>query len=289
MRVYNYLVMAKARTPSNTPYRAINQIIFKLEYLNPTGSVKDRGVSKQIFKLHKQGVKSLVIASSGNAAISAAYYCQAYHLSLTAFISPNINPQKLAHLKNSSTQLMFSPRPVTDAFRYATKTHSYLLRPSVNPDGPIGYQTLGNELAKIKPAAIFFPVSSGVTLLGTTQGYSKVHSLLPQIHIVQTTAVHPLAQKFDHNFTSSKTSLADSLVAKSIPNKSKILNIINLSHGSGWVVSDEQISQASLWLDYHNLACSYEGAAALAAIWKAQKQGWYRPNSVVCLLTGKKY
>jgi threonine synthase len=273
----------------HTPHQQIAHLIFKQEYLLPSGSVKDRGISYQLAQIHRRGITRVVISSSGNAAISAAYYCKKYHLDLAVFVSPKINPSKLNHLKDFPVTIKITPRPISSAFRFSQSHHARLLRPSKDPDGPIGYQSLGKELAPLKPAAIFFPVSSGTTLSGTFDGYRQNSDKLPQFHLVQTPACHPLAQKFDHNFTSAKSSLADALVAKSVPRKSQILNIINQTHGWGWVVSNHQIRKANRWLTQHHLICSFEGAATLAAVWKAQKNGRSWPEPVVCLLTGKKY
>src|SRR3989338_2581237 len=79
-----------------TPLVCINGIAFKCEYKNPTGSVKDRGLSFQISKLWEQKGKQAVISSSGNAAISAAAYCRLAGIKLTVFVSPGINRGKLA-------------------------------------------------------------------------------------------------------------------------------------------------------------------------------------------------
>jgi threonine synthase len=279
-----------------TPHQIIDHIIFKQEYLNPTGSIKDRGINHQIHYLQKQGINKAVISSSGNAAISAAYFCNQAGISLTTFLSPKINPNKLNHLKQFSIDIQITPRPISSAFRYAKETGAHLLRPSKDPQGPNGYQSLGQELAKLTTTAVFFPVSSGTTLAGTFQGYLqasgnhfKTFKQIPQFHIVQSTSCHPLASRYDQDFTPTKSSLADALVAKSVPRKNQVIQIVNQTQGSGWVISDSEITKASRWLSRHKLKCSPEGAAALAAIWKAKTQGWTWPNPIVCLLTGKKY
>jgi len=48
---------------------------FKIEGSNPTGSVKDRGSSIEVSGMKENGVKRVVIASSGHSGLSLAAYC----------------------------------------------------------------------------------------------------------------------------------------------------------------------------------------------------------------------
>ena len=82
-----------------TPLLKIEDIYFKCEYKNPTGSVKDRGLAYQVSKLLENKIKFAVISSSGNAGISAASYCRQAKVKLTVFISPRINRAKFKILK----------------------------------------------------------------------------------------------------------------------------------------------------------------------------------------------
>jgi len=82
--------------------------------------------------------------------------------------------------------------------------------------------------------------------------------------------------------------LADAIVAKFTPRENEIHRIIKETHGSGWVISDGEMIKAREWLLLHEINCSYEGAAALSAFWKAREKGYFYKNPV-CLLTGKFY
>ncbi len=273
----------------NTTLKKIDDIYFKCEYENPTGSVKDRGLAYQISSLFSKGIKEAVISSSGNAAISAAKYCQMANIILTVFVSPKINKSKLDELEKLAIKIIQSSRPISDAFKYSKEKNIYNLRPSRDPVGHIGYSTIAYELDQEvgKVDAIFFPVSSGTTLVGVAQGYKKL-GYIPKLFVVQTTAVHPIASQFDSDFKKTLTSLANSLAAKYSPREKEIAKIIKKSHGGGWVISDEEMIAARNWLLGHNIDCSYEGAATLAALWKAHKKGSVFRNPV-CLLTGKFY
>ncbi|MDP3888832.1 MAG: pyridoxal-phosphate dependent enzyme, partial [bacterium] len=274
----------------NTPVVEKEGIFFKREDQNPTGSLKDRGLSYQISKAHSLGKQDLVISSSGNAAISAASYCNLAGIKLHVFVSPKIKEGKVKEIAKSGAQIHKGLRPVSSAIRYAKENDFLNLRPSVGDEGWVGYQTisfeLNQELGKIDN--IFIPVSSGTALVGINKGFEKI-GYLPQVHFVQTTAVCPIASLFDHSFESSNSSIADALIAKAVPRKDEIVEIVKKSGGFGWVVSDLEIESAGKKLDSWQISTSAEGAAALAGIYKAKENGKNLGEKIVCLLTGKNY
>jgi len=273
-----------------TPEVKSEGIIFKREDQNPTGSLKDRGMTYQISQALAEGEEKLVISSSGNAGISAAAYCRLAEIKLHVFVSPKIKSEKLKQIKKFGAEVYLSMRPVSEAIRFSQKTGFLNLRPSVQDNGLIGYKSLAFEIHQNlgKVDSIFIPVSSGTALVGMAEGY-KTLGYLPQLHLVQTTVVCPLAGLFDKDYQRSKTSLADALVARIVPRKKEILKLVEDSGGWGWVISDEQIEEAAKKLENLGISTSAEGEAALAAIWKAKKKGKDLGEKVVCLLTGKKY
>lgn len=281
-----------------TPEVELEGIIFKREDTNPSGSVKDRGISYQLNWAEKEGIRDLVISSSGNAAISAGYFCQKLGLKLFVFVSSKINKRKLAVIQDYPFRVFISRRPLSDSIKFAKKNNYYHLRSSTDPRGTIGYQIIaeeilgdrGNQVNRENQGgidSIFIPVSSGTTLVGIVEGFKQL-GFSPQLHAVQATAINTIAKNFDHDFTPTKTSLADALVAKYTPRKKQVIELVRESRGWGWVVNDEQILKADEWLKNQGISTSFEGAAALAGVWKASQKGW-KLGKVFCLLTGKRY
>lgn len=264
-------------------------IFFKFEYENPTGSVKDRGMAYQISKLSESGIKEAVMSSSGNAAISAAVYCKLAHIKLTVFVSDSINKNKLSVLKDNKVKVIRDKRPVSSAFRFAQQTHTYFLRQSTDPYAIFGYETLAFEIINENSTidTVFIPVSSGTTLVGLAKGFLKM-GRLPSLHAVQTEYIHPVASLFDKEFQVKKSSIADAIVAKYLPRKKEIIDLVLQSQGSGWVVSNEDIIKARKILLSYKINCSHEGAATLAAFYKARRKN-YKYKYPVCILTGKFY
>jgi len=264
-------------------------VILKREDQNPTGSLKDRGLAFLVSKAWSEGFGSFVLSSSGNAAISAANYCNLAKLKLKIFVSPKIDKNKLLVLKQMKADISIDNRPLSMAGRFAKENNLYNLRPSLNQFGSEGYQTISFELAgnKGEISDIFIPCSSGVNLIGLFRGFKKAGKL-PRIHLCQPASICPLAGLFDHDYQSEAVSLATSLVAKHSPLKDQILKAVEESRGAGWVIGNDQIKQADKILLKNKIETSAEGALALAAVEKARNKGW-KIKRGVCLLTGKKY
>lgn len=273
----------------STPVTQIEDISFKREDLNPTGSLKDRGLAYQISKAYGEGEKKLVISSSGNAAISAAAYCRLAGISLSVFASDRTNLGKLGVMREMGLKINFTKRPVSDAVKFAREYGFKNLRPSLDPVGIEGYKTIAfelfRELGKIDD--IFIPVSSATCLIGISEGF-KILGFLPRFHACQSTKINTIAAEFDKDFVGTRFSLASALVAKVTAKKDQTIDIVNKSKGWGWVIGDIGVQEATRWLEKKGIETSAEGALALAAVRKAQRKGFYL-GKTVCLLTGRRY
>jgi len=264
----------------------LENIYLKREDQNPTGSAKDRAISLQVQNLVKKGIRSAVISSTGNAAISAVYYCSKSNINLAIFLSPKINPEKLSLIKEKTNNIIFSYTPIRDAFRYAKKTQSFLLRQSTDPIAQIGYKSIGLELSQKLPqiSSIFIPVGSGTTLLGISKGLPET----TKIFAVQPASHCPISRIFDNQYTSETDTLTDALSVKLLPLKSQIQKTIIKSGGGGMVIQNNKVTEAQQFLVSKNIITSAEGALALAGLLKAKEQKINIGNYPVILLTGQK-
>lgn len=243
---------------SNTAIIQIGPLYFKREDKNPTGSVKDRALPLQIKNLINTGYQSAVISSTGNAAISAQYYCQKNNIPLTIFVSKKINPQKLKLLKN----IKKSNKPISDAVKFSKTNHSYLLRQSTDPSALLGYQNLGQEIIQQMPqvTSIYFPVGSGTTLLGVSQAIADTI----KIFAVQPASNPTLSKFFTNSYTHEDNTITDALSVKTLPLKDQLITTIKKHHGSGLIVSNQQAITAQKNL-HQQLQVSPETALTYAA------------------------
>lgn len=269
---------------ANTPLIKLENIYFKREDLNETGSAKDRAMVFQIENLKKQAFSKAVISSTGNAAISASYFCSLNNIELTVFLSPKVNQNKLSLIKKYPCQIVFSDKPISDAIKFAKKNNNYLLRQSTDPSALIGYQEIGKELTKEIPqiTSIFIPVGSGSTLLGISQ------ALNPSIKIfaIQPASNCPLSQYFDKDYQTETENITDAISVKYLPLKSQIISTIKDSQGTGLIVQNKNILESQKELESNQIKTSLEGAMAFAGLKKAIDSKLEIGNYPVVLLTG---
>lgn len=264
-------------------------LILKREDLNPTGSLKDRGMAYLVSRAFQEGRNRLVLSSSGNAAISAAAYCKLAGIKLIVFLSTKINKNKLSKIKESGAEVILTLRPVSEAIKFARRNNCINLRPSQNLFGSEGYQTIAFELAENQGLVedVFIPVSSGAAMIGIAMGFKKL-GFTPRFHICQPSAICPIASLFDKNYDSEEENLADSIVGRYTPLRKQIISLTKESQGTGWVIGNEQVRLAQKILQEKGIETSHEGALALAAVLKAREKG-VKLGKTACLLTGKKY
>lgn len=261
-----------------TPLVKVGNFYLKREDQNLTGSAKDRAISYQVDQLQKNNVKSAVISSSGNAAISAAYFCRQHQINLTIFVSPKINPHKLSLLKNE--QIISSDTPIKDAFLFAKKNGVFFLRQSTDPNALLGYQQIGAEINQQLPqiTSLFIPVGSGTTLLGISQ------TLKTKIFAIQPASHAPISSHFDTSFQPETDTITDALSVKLLPLKSRVISVVF----SGLVVQNQNVINAVGHLQKNNIITSPEGALALAGLFKAKLSKIDIGDFPIVLLTGTK-
>jgi threonine synthase len=271
---------------TNTPLVQLDNLYFKREDQNITGSAKDRALPFQVENLKKNGFTQAVISSTGNAAISAAHFCHQENIKLTIFLSPHISPEKLNLLKKYNHEIIFSHQPISDAIKFSKSLNVYLLRQSTDPSSLTGYQKIAEELIEqlSQATSIFIPIGSGTTLLGISQKLSKN----VKIFGAQSAANPTISKIFDTDFTPETRLITDALSVKFLPNKDKVINAIKNSSGSCLTIQDEAIVTADLYLKSKNIITSLEGALVFAAYQKAQKNNLNIGQYPVILLTGAK-
>lgn len=294
-KYWNYLpnIASKQRLSlgeGNTPIVKFGEdSFFKREDLNPTGSLKDRGMALVISKAVSEGHKNFVLSSSGNAAISALEYCKLAGVNLFIYVSPKINKGKLEALRKKGAKIIITERPLSESQKFTVENNFFSLRLSRIEFACLGYKTISFELMKQLGEIndIFIPVSSGVCCLGIFDGFQELE-ILPRIHVCQGTSVSPIASVFDKEGNNEEASIASALVAKTSPLAGQVKDLIEKSKGFGWVINNQRIEMAQKKLKEIGIDTSNEGALALAAVYKAKEKGW-NLGKTVCLLTGKNY
>ncbi|HLE15681.1 MAG TPA: pyridoxal-phosphate dependent enzyme [Anaerolineales bacterium] len=179
------------------------EVAFKLEYLNPTGSFKDRGSSLLASFLRSRGVEAAVEDSSGNAGASFAAYAARAGIKARIYIPDSASGPKRAqiHAYGAEVARIMGPRSnATEAVKRAAEagmayaSHAYL------PFNIPGYATAAYELVEQLgevPGSVILPVGQGGLLLGLARGFQAMHRAglvdkIPRLVGVQARACAPL-------------------------------------------------------------------------------------------------
>ncbi len=265
----------------------VPSIFLKREDLHPLGSHKGRSIPPMIEHYVANGVRNFVISSSGNAAI-AAVKTLPEGCTLKILIGEKIGVEKEKQLKKEignqkSIILEKRKNPKQTAFLMEKNGQAKNLRQSTDDTALSGYESLAEELKAIPNLqAVFIPTSSGTTAQALGKNLPGV-----QIHIVQTAAVHPIAETFDKNFIPQKNSVANAIVDAVAHRKNAVIRAVKQSGGSGWVVSDDEIQKAAIIVkETIGLGISPNSALSIAGLGKAINHAWRFPDSVACLTTG---
>lgn len=271
------------RFPQVSPYKGI---VIKREDLSETRSHKFRYLKPKLESLKKQGVLELVLSTTGNAGITAAFYGKKLGITVTAVMSDRGDMSKGEQIKKNSGTLIMSAQPVRTARELARKHGIPLLRASRDEEAVKGYETLGFELIEQVPnaKAIVNFCTSGTSSVGIMRAYQRHGLSLPALHIVQSgrsasivKALHPEQVPDNHE--------QESIGVRDTPRRKELLEWIKKSHGDAWYVSEKERLKAEKILREYELETSWEGVSSFVMGMKITAQY----DSIIVIFSGKKW
>ena len=177
----------------------------KLEYLNPTGSFKDRGTSTLLNHLAGAGVTDVIDNSSGNAGASVAAYASVAGMSATVFVpAATTVDSKKQLIRSFGGKIVESDNYLADVYAAAEETtyasHAW------NPYFVLGQQTVAwetwEQLGRRVPNAVATPVGHGGLFLGFYRGFVALRDAgliarLPRMIAVQSAGVDPIVRGWE--------------------------------------------------------------------------------------------
>lgn len=175
----------------------------KYEGLNPTGSFKDRGMTTAISEALGQGVKTVICASTGNTAASAAAYAARAGLRSVVIIPEGkVAAGKLAGAVAYGAQVIQIKGSFDDALTLVvqiSQRHPVALVNSLNPYRLEGQKSAAFEICDVlekAPDWLCLPVGNAGNITAYWMGFQQYHRLqatgLPQILGVQAAGAAPL-------------------------------------------------------------------------------------------------
>lgn len=175
----------------------------KLEFLQPTGSFKDRGMAVMFTGLRAAGLHEAVEDSSGNAGASFAAYAARAGLQARVFVPAAASGPKRAQIAAYGAEIVAVDGPRSKAAEAAAAavsaganygSHIY------NPLGLAGNATAAYEMWEQlgrAPGCVVLPLGHGTLLLGLHRGFAALHAAglterVPRLVGVQAMACAPL-------------------------------------------------------------------------------------------------
>ena len=274
----------------------VDELWFKLESSNPTGSFKDRGMVVAVAKAIERGAKAVLCASTGNTSASAAAYAARCGLEASILV-----PQGRVAAGKLAQAVAFGARivEVEGSFDHALTlartvagSHPIALVNSVNPDRIEGQKTASYEICETlgdAPDALAIPVGNAGNITAYWKGFVECAerdyaSLHPRMLGFQAAGAAPIVR------------------GEPVDNPQTVATAIRIGNPASWkpaeqardeseglidAVGDDEI------LDAYRLLAGSEGlfvepasAASVAGLRKLSREGGLRGGRVVAVLTG---
>lgn len=256
-----------ARGVGNTPISQLGNIgkmlglenlWVKHEEVNPTGCSKDRESVLVISAALEIGVRKVVIASSGNAALSTAAYAQKAGIECICYVPEKTSEEKKGLIRLFGARLIAIPGFYEDVYRYVvdTKPEGWNVTAGQNPMRTEGNKTIAYELWERLgvPEIILTPSGNGTCLVGIWKGFTELRRLgkinrLPRMVSVQIKGAAPLktalAQAKDFVVLGDiEDSIAEGIVAQESYCSPKAIRALQESGGYVIEVTDQEIIDA---------------------------------------------
>jgi threonine synthase len=273
------------------------ELFIKYEGLNPTGSFKDRGMTAAVSEALGRGATTVICASTGNTAASAAAYAaRAGMKSIVLIPQGKVAAGKLAGAIAYGGQVIQIDGSFDDALTMVveiTNKHPICLVNSINPYRIEGQKTSAFEICDLfgfAPDWLCLPVGNAGNITSYWAGFKQYNGIkatgLPQILGVQAAGAAPLV--VGHSIENPET-VATAIRIGRPARGEQALQAAEESKGRIIAVSDEQI------FDMQKMLAQLEGiwvepasAAGLAGLAHEIANGNLDPTGkrVVAVCTG---
>jgi hypothetical protein len=156
--------------------------LFKLEWLSPTGSFKDRGASVMLSILRQQGVTEVLEDSSGNGGAAIAAYAAAGGLAAKILVPASTAQDKIVQMRAYGAEIELIPGTRQDTSDAAERQAATIFYAGHNwqPFFLQGTKTLAYELwedLKFKaPDNVIIPTGAGSNVMGCDIGFGAARS-----------------------------------------------------------------------------------------------------------------
>jgi threonine synthase len=279
------------------------EVMFKLEFMMPTGSFKDRGMTVMVSYLKGRGIDHVLEDSSGNAGASLSAYAAAAGIHCRILVPETASYPKIAQIAACGADVVTirgSRQDVADAAMRMSKEIFYASH-NWQPFFAEGTKTLAYELWEQlgfkAPDNVVVPLGYGSNVAGCERGFGELLRngeipKMPRIFGVQAANCAPYFNAWkagvDHLVpTDVKPTIAEGIASSKPTRVAEALRAVRTSGGSIVAVSEEEIVAALGILARKGLYVEPTSAAAAAGLTQLLESGAIKPGeSTVLVLTG---
>lgn len=290
-------------------------LLAKLEQLNPTLSFKDRAMALGASVALDLGAAGLVLASTGNAAVSAAAYASAASLPCTIYCAASTSGSdklELSRALGAHVVAVDGDYSTAHARAVGMEDQGWLNVTTTyrNPYLTEGHRTVAYELVDAlgdrRIDAVVVPVGAGPLLRGIANGFADLLAVdaieaAPRMIGVQGQGCSPLAHAWDQGPRESWLASLESwgpaapTLAGAIADplrgyeREGLLTLASVAGTGGDLVAvaDAEIRKAARALGRGGYLVEATAAATLAAVPRLAERGAIEPgDTVVLVLTG---
>ena len=275
----------------------LDQLYFKLEGCNPTGSFKDRGMVMAVANALERRSQTLICASTGNTSASAAAYGAHCNLSTVVLVPKgNVARGKIAQAIAYGAHILLINGSFDRALaivRELSERHPIALVNSVNPYRIEGQKTAAFEVSDAlgdAPDYLCIPVGNAGNITAYWKGFKEYHQMevtthTPQMFGFQAEGAAPIVQG---HIVENPETIATAIRIGNPASWQPAVEARDESGGMIDAVTDEEILAAyKLLARLEGIFCEPASAASVAGLIKCVSNGLIpRDKVVVCVLTG---
>ncbi len=246
------------------------ELLVKFEGLNPTGSFKDRGMTAAVSEALGRGAKTVICASTGNTAASAAAYAARAGLRAIVLIPEGkVAAGKLAGAIAYGAEVIQIQGSFDDALSLVveiTQKTPIALVNSINPYRIEGQKTASFEICDElggAPDWLCLPVGNAGNITSYWAGFKQYQKGAPQILGVQAQGAAPLV--LGHPVEKPETVATAIRIGKPARGE-QALEAAHESNGRIVAVSDEKILEAQRILAAEGVWVEPASAAGIAGL-----------------------
>jgi threonine synthase len=227
---------------------------FKLEYVFPTGSFKDRGATTVLSRALGVGADRVLEDSSGNAGAAIATYAARAGIDAEIYVPADVKAAKVRSIRRSGAEVVRvegSREDVTDACIAAVEAgNGWYASHAWNPAFFAGTATMAYEIAHQRdwsaPDAVVTPLGHGTMFLGAYRGFERLLEAgwidrLPKLLGAQAAGYAPIASELHGDTAASgDNGIADGIRIRQPVQKAAILEAIEESGGDAIAIPEAE-------------------------------------------------